>query len=57
MIKLWDNKGKAGLDGVGWVQVWINGEQKLTQGSEHTGDEQTFDPGSKRILALQVSFS
>ncbi|CAI6339098.1 unnamed protein product [Periconia digitata] len=53
VIKLWDNKGKKGLDGVGWVQVWINGEKKLTQGSDHTGDERTFDAGSKKILAIQ----
>jgi hypothetical protein len=56
VIKLWDNKGKSGLDAVGWVQIWINNEKKLTEGSDHTGDEVTIDPGSKKIIALQVSY-
>jgi hypothetical protein len=54
-MKLWDNNGKSGLDGVGWIQVWINGEKKLTQGSDHTGAEVQVDSGSKRILAVHVS--
>jgi hypothetical protein len=53
---LWDNNGKNGLDAVGWVQVWINGNKLLTQGSDHTGDEISVDAGSKRIIALSVSY-
>jgi hypothetical protein len=53
---MWDNDVK-GLDGVGWIQVWINSQKNITLGSDHTKDREIApDSGSKKILAVQVSY-
>jgi len=55
-IKLWNNLETETTNGVGWVQVWINGEKKLTLGSDHTGKEIVVDTGSQKIIAIGVSY-
>ena len=54
-IRMKHNKGKSGRDAVGRIEVTVNDEVKMDEGSDHTdSDWLNIDSGAKKIVAVQV---